>query len=99
MATIFKDYGSGGAGLISKAGTGGSGSLRHPAIADVLRDIADDLAAVRGSSTPVDAVATADGSDPATTQALANALKTKVNELITKLNAQGSGVTIKTIKG
>lgn len=48
MATIFKDYGSGGSGLISKAGTSGSsGSRRHPAIADVLRDLADDLVAIK----------------------------------------------------
>lgn len=48
MATIYKDYGSGGAGLISKAGTSGdSGSKRHPSIAEVLRDVADDLAELR----------------------------------------------------
>jgi predicted RecA/RadA family phage recombinase len=35
------------------------------------------------------AEATADGSDAATTQALANALKTKVNDLISKLKAAG----------
>ncbi len=33
------------------------------------------------------AIATADGSDPATTQALANATKAKVNTLITKFNS------------
>jgi len=35
------------------------------------------------------AVATADGSDPATTQALANALKTSFNALLVKLKASG----------
>ena len=33
--------------------------------------------------------ATADGSDPATTQALANALKTKVNAILTALKNAG----------
>ena len=32
-------------------------------------------------------VATADGSDPATTQALANALKVKINQIIAALKA------------
>lgn len=35
------------------------------------------------------AVATADGSDPATTQALANSLKTSLNALLVKLKASG----------
>ncbi len=34
-------------------------------------------------------VATADGSDPATTQALANALKVKINDLLAKLRTAG----------
>lgn len=44
MATIPKDYGTGGSGLIGK---GPSGSKRHPALPDVLRDMADDLEALR----------------------------------------------------
>lgn len=44
MATIPKDYGTGGSGFIGK---GPSGSRRHPAIADVLRDMATDLATLR----------------------------------------------------
>lgn len=34
-------------------------------------------------------IATADGSDPATTQALANATKVKVNALLAKLRTKG----------
>lgn len=34
-------------------------------------------------------IATADGSDPATTQALANATKAKVNDLLAKLRVKG----------
>lgn len=44
MATIPKDYGSGGSGIIGK---GPSGSKRHPSLADVLRDGADDMATLR----------------------------------------------------
>ncbi len=42
----------------------------------------------------VAAVATANGSDAGTTQTLANALKTKVNELITAINATGKAANI-----
>lgn len=44
---------------------------------------AASIAAVQALTT----VTTADGSDPATTQALANALKVKVNEIIAALKA------------
>jgi hypothetical protein len=44
MGTITKDYGTGGSGLIGK---GPSGSKRFPAIADLLRDVASDLVAMK----------------------------------------------------
>lgn len=51
MSTIYKDYGSGGAGLTGIAGiSGGSGSQRHPPIAQVLRDVADDVLAMRAEA-------------------------------------------------
>lgn len=40
-------------------------------------------------STVIAAIATANGSDPATTQALANANKAKINELIAALKTAG----------
>jgi hypothetical protein len=41
------------------------------------------------TATTIANIATADGSDPATTQALANANKAKINALLTELRAQG----------
>jgi len=51
MGTIYKDYGTGGSGLQSSSGSGtGAGSLRHPPIATVLRDIAADLLASKAEA-------------------------------------------------
>jgi hypothetical protein len=41
----------------------------------------------------VAAIATADGSDPATTQALANANKAKINEILVAMKASGAMAT------
>jgi hypothetical protein len=50
-------------------------------------DVAADDVPTKTEVAALTAVATADGSDPATTQALANALKVKVNEIIAALKA------------
>ncbi|AHJ87315.1 hypothetical protein phiPsa374_056 [Pseudomonas phage phiPsa374] len=50
-------------------------------------DVAADDVPTKAEVTALTAVATADGSDPETTQALANALKVKVNEIIAALKA------------
>lgn len=72
MAAISKRFGSGGANLAP------GGSAGAPTLADVLRDIADDLAALRPT-----AVTTPDagGTYGAGEQALLNELKAKVNAL------------------
>jgi hypothetical protein len=92
MATIYKDYGSGGAGLIGKAGiSGGSGSARHASIADVLRDVADDLTACRGGVSGLTIASAAAGAalgaftDPPSAGEMAT-LRTRVNEIITLVN-------------
>jgi len=72
MAKISKRFGSGGANLAP------GGSAGQPTLADTLRDVADDLAALK--STPVvaaDATATYGAGE----QALLNELKTKINAL------------------
>lgn len=73
MAKISKRFGSGGANLAP------GGSAGQPALADVLRDIADDLAAVH----PAAPVATPDAGAAYTAneQALLNELKAKFNAL------------------
>ena len=89
MTTIPKGYGWGGSGLVP-GGAGGS-----PAIDDTLRDVADDLAALKGGAT-LPALTSPPGSDAATVQTLVNEIRTKWNALA----ASGSGgVTLKTIKG
>jgi hypothetical protein len=72
MAAISRRFGSGGANLAP----GGSGG--QPPLADVLRDIADDLAALKGTR-----VVAADAGDAygANEKALLNELKAKVNAL------------------
>ncbi len=72
MAAISKRFGSGGANVAP------GGSAGQPALADALRDIADDLAALR--SMPVVA-ADAGAAYGANEQALLNELKAKVNAL------------------
>lgn len=54
MAIIKQSFGSGGAGLTSFAGAG-------PTLAVILRDVADDLAAVKSWSTTLAAKLNADG--------------------------------------
>jgi hypothetical protein len=82
MAKISKRFGSGGANLVP----GGAGG--QPALADVLRDIADDLAALK--PTPI-AAADATAAYGAGEQALLNELKAKVNAI--------AAVVLKTTKG
>ncbi len=72
MAAITKRFGSGGANLQP------GGSAGTPALADALRDIADDLAAIKPT---VVAAADAGASYGAGEQALLNELKAKVNAL------------------
>ncbi len=73
MAAISKRFGSGGANLAP------GGSAGKPVLADVLRDIAEDLASVK----PVAPVATPDAGAAygANEQALLNELKAKFNAL------------------
>ncbi len=72
MAAITPRFGSGGANVAP------GGSAGQPSLADVLRDVADDLAALKPA-----AVASADASATygAPEQALLNELKAKVNAL------------------
>ena len=102
MSEIRADYASGGSGL-----TSAKGARRHPPIAEVLRDIADDLAALRGSGTPLTVFATTDiaaFTDPPSAAEMA-LLRTFVNNLKAgliaaqnRVNANGASVTIKTTK-
>jgi len=72
MAKISKRFGSGGANLAP------GGSAGQPALADALRDIADDLAALKPAAvTSADATATYGAGE----QALLNELKAKVNTI------------------
>ncbi len=80
MATITERFGSGGANVVP----GGAGG--QPTLAETLRDVADDLAALQ---TP--AIASPDAAD------LPSAI-TLVNELKAKLNAIHAAV-LKTVKG
>jgi hypothetical protein len=72
MAKISKRFGSGGANLAP------GGSAGQPALADVLRDIADDLASLKPA---VVASADATATYGAGEQALLNELKAKLNAL------------------
>lgn len=89
MAQIPEALGAGGAHITP---------FDSPSLVEILDDIAADLDALQPATvaaantvavtaTVIDPVATADASDPATTQALANANKAKVNELVTRVNA------------
>lgn len=72
MAKISKRFGSGGANLAP------GGSAGQPALADALRDIADDLAALKPAAvTSADATGTYGAGE----QALLNELKAKVNAI------------------
>ncbi len=72
MAAISKRFGTGGANLAP------GGSAGRPALADVLRDVADDLAALKPAAV---AAADAGAAYGATEQALLNELKAKINAL------------------
>lgn len=72
MAKVSKRFGSGGANLAP------GGSAAQPALADALRDVADDLAALKPTAV---AAADATAAYGAGEQALLNELKTKVNAL------------------
>lgn len=50
-------------------------------------DVAATDVPVKSEITALTTVTTADGTDPATTQALANALKVKINQIIAALKA------------
>ena len=80
MATVTKRFGSGGANVVP----GGAGG--EPTLAEALRDVADDLAALQ-----IPAIASPDATD------LPSAI-TLVNELKAKLNAIHAAV-LKTVKG
>jgi hypothetical protein len=82
MAKITKRFGSGGANLTP------GGAAGQPALADALRDIADDLAAVKPARI---AAADATAAYGAGEQALLNELKAKVNAM--------AAVILKTTKG
>jgi hypothetical protein len=69
MAAISKRFGSGGANLTPAS---------KPSLADALRDIADDLAALKPTTV---AAADAGATYGAAEQALLNELKAKVNAL------------------
>lgn len=94
MATIFKDYGTGGAGLNPAPGTATTnGSKRHPPLSKVLRDQATDLseiqtalrssgAVLHGGRTAAITTPDASGAGGALTAAqvlLANAIKAAYN--------------------
>ena len=81
MAAISKRFGSGGANLPP------GGSAGKPTLADALRDVADDLAALKPTTV---AAANAGAAYGAAEQALLNELKAKVNAL--------AAVVIKTTK-
>jgi hypothetical protein len=72
MAAIPKRFGSGGANLAP------GGSAGKPILAEALRDIADDLAALKPTAV---AAADATATYGAGEQALLNQLKAKVNAL------------------
>jgi hypothetical protein len=84
VSTIKPDFGQGGANLTPE----GSG---EPSLADALRDVADDMAALNGSGNRPATIASADATDLATAITLVNEIKTALNAV--------SAPTIKTLKG
>lgn len=82
MAKITRSFGSGGANLTP------GGAAGQPSLVDVLRDVADDLAALRP---PRVNAADAGAAYGANEQALLNELKAKVNAL--------ANAVLKTTKG
>ena len=86
MAVIYTDHFAGGAGISTSPGNSARAGL-----AQVLREMVTDLHTLAGSADNVVAsaavvTALADGSDLATTQALANDLKDKYNAAVTLIN-------------
>lgn len=88
MAAISKRFGSGGANLAP------GGSAGSPTLADALRDIADDLAAVQVDAIAAPEAVAAAGASP--TKAEFDAVVTLVNEIRTKVNA--AAAALKTTK-
>jgi hypothetical protein len=82
MAKITRRFGSGGANLTP------AGSAGQPSLADALRDVADDLAALKPAR--IEAADATPAYGPAE-QALLNQLKARVNAL--------AGVLLRTTKG
>lgn len=80
MAEIKPNFGAGGANLVP------GGSQGKPSLADVLRDIADDLA-----DGQVALIASPDATDLSTALTLLNEIKAALNDV--------AGVTLKTTKG
>lgn len=72
MAKIFRRFGSGGANLTPGGASG------QPALADALRDVADDLAALRPAKINAADATAAYGAGE---QQLLNELKAKVNAI------------------
>lgn len=73
MAKIRSDFGSGGGG-VTPHGQG------EPSLVRILQDISDDInVAATARTAALAAIATADATDQASTNALANAIKAKVN--------------------
>ena len=86
MAVIYTDHFAGGAGVSTSPGNSARAGL-----AQVLREMVTDLHTVAGAESTVVAgaavvTALADGSDLATTQALANDLKAKYNAAVPLIN-------------
>lgn len=82
MAKIRSDFGSGGGGITPH----GSG---EPSLMAILQDISDDInVAATARTAALAAIATADATDQASTNTLANAIKAKVNGELYNL-AQG----------
>ena len=82
MAKVTRNFGSGGANLTPGGASG------QPSLADVLRDVADDLAALKPARVNAADAGAAYGANE---QALINELKAKVNAL--------AGAFLKTTKG
>jgi hypothetical protein len=70
------------------------GSDKQPDLTTILRDIADDLGAIKTALVALSPVTTANGTDLTTTEALANAIKTDLNAFTTAIAA----VTLKHTK-
>ncbi len=88
MAAISRRFGSGGANIPP------GGSAGTPTLAEVLRDVADDLAAVQVDAITAPVAAPAAGANP--TAAEFDAVVTLVNEIRTKVNA--AAAALKTTK-